>query len=631
MTCQTSFFSFFVCAFFAIPSFCQEVDTVYQLPVAEVEALGPRWSLPGEQTESWNSSDLQTAQVFGLSDLLIQQGGAFLKTYGVGSLATSTVRGGSAGQTAFLWNGLPIRSPMVGQLDLALIPIGLIDGVQLRLGGNGAAFGSGAMSGTLSLNNERPKLTDRGVGIETRLGSFGNWQQHANARYGGSKWMAQTRLLYRQAENDFPYEVGPNLERRIQTHSRFQQAGILQSIYWTPDPSQEFALFFWGQDSFREIPPTMVQNQSLAEQSDQFLRTALRWKKVGEKVSWEARAGYFQEFLQYVDSLILLDEESSFQSALGEWSGTFNIRPNLRFQAGMTYNWLQAQAESYDTAPQQHRTATFAMLAHRWKTLHWQIQLRQELVDQSWVPLIPVFSLEWAPLPWLSIGGKASRDYRLPTLNDLYWRPGGNPDLQPETGWSMELGLNLGKAKGSRGVGGSIRSFNRQVDNWILWAIQPGDAFWSASNIAQVRSYGIESRLYGTYSNDHFKISLEAQYDWIRSVNQIGIQLPRIPAGSQLFYVPIHQGGGSVIAQWRAIQFTYRHLWTGSFSGIQFEEIPGYSLGFLRLGYQWESAQYQVQTILSLNNIWDTQYQIVEYRPNPGRHWQLGVRLQWKN
>jgi iron complex outermembrane receptor protein len=518
---------------------------------------------------------------------------------------------------------------MVGQLDLSLIPVGLMDAVQIRLGGNGAAFGSGAMSGTIALDNSRPSEDDRGIGLETRLGSFGNWEQFGYCTYGQEKWIAQTKVLYRQAENDFPYEVDPSLDRRFQTHSQFQQAGLLQSFFWSPADNQELAIFIWGQDSFREIPPTMVQNESQAEQADRFLRTSVQWTQVGKRIRWEGRAGYFKEYLRYIDSLILLDETSGFQTAVGEWSGTYHIQPGLRFQAGMTYTWLKAQAESYEADPQQHRTAVFAMLAHRWRNLHWQLQVRQELVDRSLIPLIPVFSLEWRPLHWLSVGSKVSRDYRIPTLNDLYWRPGGNPDLQPETGWGMEAGVNLGKIQGERGVGGSVSTFNRRVDNWILWAIQPGDAFWSAGNIARVQSYGLESRMYGTWEVEAWKVNLDANYDWIRSINQVGVQQPSIPSGSQLFYVPVHQGGGGVMVQWKGLHASYRHQWTGPFRGIRFEEIPGYSLGFLRLGYTWSGQHFQVQSTISINNIGNTQYQIVEYRPNPGRNFQVGIRLNW--
>ncbi len=32
-----------------------------------------------------------------------------------------------------------------------------------------------------------------------------------------------------------------------------------------------------------------------------------------------------------------------------------------------------------------------------------------------------------------------SKNSKIPTLNDMYWSPGGNPDLKNETGYSSEI------------------------------------------------------------------------------------------------------------------------------------------------------------------------------------------------
>ena len=33
-----------------------------------------------------------------------------------------------------------------------------------------------------------------------------------------------------------------------------------------------------------------------------------------------------------------------------------------------------------------------------------------------------------------------SRNFRIPTFNDLYWETGGNPDLKPESSYQAEVG-----------------------------------------------------------------------------------------------------------------------------------------------------------------------------------------------
>ena len=39
----------------------------------------------------------------------------------------------------------------------------------------------------------------------------------------------------------------------------------------------------------------------------------------------------------------------------------------------------------------------------------------------------------------LQIKGSMAYNYRFPSMNDLYWRPGGNPEVKPEKGYSCLL------------------------------------------------------------------------------------------------------------------------------------------------------------------------------------------------
>ncbi|MDV7399099.1 TonB-dependent receptor, partial [Arthrospira platensis SPKY1] len=79
--------------------------------------------------------------------------------------------------------------------------------------------------------------------------------------------------------------------------------------------------------------------------------------------------------------------------------------------------------------------AAFRQTLGKWQG---QFHLRQELVDGAFTPIAPSLGLERPLTNWLSLKARFSRNYRLPTFNDLYWQPGGNPDLLAESGWSQE-------------------------------------------------------------------------------------------------------------------------------------------------------------------------------------------------
>lgn len=81
--------------------------------------------------------------------------------------------------------------------------------------------------------------------------------------------------------------------------------------------------------------------------------------------------------------------------------------------------------------------------------------------------------------------GIHSRNYRFPTLNDLYFQPGGNPDLQPEHGFTYDGGVSFAFAKEGRyAVHGEATWFDSYIDDWILWIPLGGKQdFWTPKNL----------------------------------------------------------------------------------------------------------------------------------------------------
>src|SRR5687768_7382051 len=115
----------------------------------EVEVFAQRINLTdiGKHTDRIDSQLMSVKHHENLSSLLSSNTPLFIRSYGSGTLATLGIRGGSASHTQILWNGIPLRNPMLGLVDLALIPTAIIDQAAIHYGGHGAAFGSGAVGG----------------------------------------------------------------------------------------------------------------------------------------------------------------------------------------------------------------------------------------------------------------------------------------------------------------------------------------------------------------------------------------------------------------------------------------------------------------------------------------------------
>jgi len=86
--------------------------------------------------------------------------------------------------------------------------------------------------------------------------------------------------------------------------------------------------------------------------------------------------------------------------------------------------------------------------------------------------------------------------YRIPTFTDLYYEDPanvGNPNLEPETGWTWDTGVEFNDGPWS----GHISYYERYEENLIEWARPIGDSLWQVLNIADGTTRGVE--VFGTW------------------------------------------------------------------------------------------------------------------------------------
>ena len=102
------------------------------------------------------------------------------------------------------------------------------------------------------------------------------------------------------------------------------------------------------------------------------------------------------------------------------------------------------------------------------------------------------------------------------TLNDLYFLPGGNPDLKSEHGFTYDVGLSFSVGKENvYALSGGINWFDSHIDDWIIW-LPTTKGFFSPRNLKKVHAYGAET-------NAHLDIMLGK--DW--TVSGIVKSMPR--------------------------------------------------------------------------------------------------------
>jgi len=607
-----------------------QVDSVLTIPAVEIVHHTIRHQNVGSIDRVWSKKEIEKRSSNSIPELL-QQDGVYIKSYGLGSLATSSIRGGSAGHTLLLWNGLPISSPMLGQLDLSLISLGSFNSVEMQRGGGSSLWGSGAIGGVVRLNS-RPRFS-QGVQFNYRsvFGDFGRITQNLHLEYGGAKLFTRTHFEYREARNDFRYTIAEGFPKRKQPNAELSQRLFTQDIGWKLNDRNLLMVNLWHQDAHREIPPTNVQFRSLAYQNDESTRLKLGYEYEGDLFQLNVNTAYFEEAIFYADPIILLESPSSFTTRLIDVSAQFQVDDKNTLLLGQTFTNTEAITENYRDAQVENRFALFGSWRITKDRLNVQASLRQELIDGNLIVPIPSLGVEFRLSDQLWIRGKFSRNFRLPTLNDRYWSPGGNPNLESENGWSQEASIEYTKKFEHITLTVLQSAFNRNIDDWIMW--NPGEGgIWSASNITSVRSRGSESRIKIEWSRSAtWQCKMSAGYDRILSTNEGNLDVSGMDTGEQLLYTPKQLAFVMFSLRWKGLTVSYRHAYTGESRGIN-ESIPEFNTGDLRLQVEGNSISkpsFRSSFFLDIMNLYNAEYVVIDRRPMPGINLQAGIRIHF--
>lgn len=588
----------------------------------------------GGKSEEVDSIGIMVNKTVSLDELLTSQSRIHIKSYGSGSLATSSIRGAGAAHTAVLWNGFNLQSPSHGLVDLSLIPVNFMDKVSLQTGNTGTLWGSGAIGGVIHIKNT--SIQNKGLSISSAsvVGSFGERQQQLNfSLKSNEKITSTTRLYFRSAKNDFSFNNTTLSDNPIQkqNNSELLQKGLLQENYISLTSNQKLNFRFWYQESDRNIPPVMSQAVSLANQQDNTLRITSEWSKKGKLASYFVRSAWFDETIEYKDEVYQIFSKNNVRSFISEAEANFTLTANQLLNIGVNNTYNKAFSNGYQFNPSRNRTALFSSYKLSDKKQKWKMILsaRQEVVAKKTVPFIPAAGVEGTLASFLKIKANVSRSYRIPSFNDLYWFPGGNPELLPEKGWSQEMGIVLNKDGEKYSADAEFTLFNRSIKNWIIWL--PQENYWVPQNIMEVWSRGSEiaAKVKCRIGNWNFKLSILTNYTI--STNEKAKNVNDASVGKQLIYVPLYSGTGNFSIFHKKWQFNFNQSYTGYryTSSDNSEFLNPFYLSGIYIKRVVVINKFKTELFIQVSNLFNNNYQVMAWRPMSGRHYQTGLTIKF--
>lgn len=647
---------FFALTLYPIYSHAQFLLDTVHIPQIDVSARRPVTQL-GMVATTIDSAAMAQSGSQNMGELLSTNSPLYIKSYGGSSMATASFRGTAASHTQVIWNGIAVNSSSNGISDLALLPGAFTDEVTLLHGGSSLSQGSGSLGGSIILDN-KPQWDKRlHTFASAGAGSFGTYKYLASIGGGSRTVQYKIKALHDASANNYPFfndEVLPSRDDTMR-NANYTKQGILQELYWKSSDKSVLSAQYWHTLSDRNLPPLMSYEGTSAErQQDRAHRGAAKWQRYGNVWQNTFRVGINKTHSQYKNrstsrDWIINEAISGEQSITATAEAKQTIadgRLLLRYSAGMSRNKVNTDNTVQKTGYRRNRTEYNAGLSAHCRIterLGGYALIRGEYYDRQTAPLTPSLGLDYQLLSDRNLIAKisASRNYHKPTLNDLYYLPGGNPDLLPEDGYSADASLSYSRKGTWLRTDAGTNLYISRISNWIVWEpARSGASYQEAANLRDVLARGCENQLTASSTIGKYTVSVRGLYTYTRTENLTARSPNDRSAGKQLMYIPVHTGGLSASCKRGNVSAGISHHFTGErfttssntgtgASSAYQPNLPGYWLTSAFASMQIDRRSHRWTANLRSDNLFATDYKAVLGRPMPQRSFYFSISWQW--
>lgn len=638
----------------------------------------------GLQSTKIDSAALKENIAQSMADILTYNSALYVKSHGRATMSTIAFRGTSAGHTQVSWNGMRINSPMLGTTDFSTIPSYFIDKADLLHGTSGVSETGGGLGGIVNLGTSPDAAEGLRMQYVQGVGSFKTFDEFAKLSWRRKRLTLSTRIALSTSPNDYLYTnhdrkvniyddqhniVGQYYPRERNSSGAFRDLHILQEAYYKPVTGQRIGFNLWYTDSRRELPLLTTDYGSERRFENVHRNGSLRcmasWNLYGEQWTVDVRSGYMYDRNHYNYSREMADglwskltSSRSFSHTIyGKAEANWSPRRNIQIKADLAGHQYLVSSRDDQVVQVNGQDAVIGYNAQRFElsaavTARWRPVdavgisgiLRQEICGRRIAPLIPALLADWRVLvhrfdkqtifEWTLLAS-GSRNFRMPTLNDLFFMPGGNPQLRNEHGYSCDAGMKFSFSHARRlALELSANVFESRIYDWILW-LPTTKGFFSPRNVKQVHAYGLESKLKGAVNlGGGWHTDISAAYSWTPSVNcgpaasaadqSVGRQLPYVPRTSASFIGRLAWNSWGFSYKWA--HYSERFTMTSNQNTLS-GSLPPYFMNNISIDKAFNIRQIGVHLRLAVNNLFNEDYISVLGRPMPGINYEFFVSV----
>ena len=556
-------------------------------------------------------AEIERSQATSLQQLLSGRAGINLTNMGgLGKQTSLFLRGAGSNQLLVLVDGVRIGSATAGLPALQDLPVELIERIEIVRGPHSSLYGADAIGGVIQIFTRREH---GGLQPRAMVGAGSNRLREASAGLGlgGERgWFgADFAFLRTDGINacngtaagwgagcfaDEPDRDGyRNRSASLRGGGKFGDA-------WTLEGSALRAEGYNHYDgSWANYSETVQQVYS----------GKLRYAP-SARMAWQATVGRSRDESDdfgsggFVGGLQTRRDQAALQ-------GDFVLKPGQQLTAGA--DWLGDRitgSTAYDVDSRDN-TGVFAEYQGRFGPQQLQAGLRYDDNEQFGSHTTGNLGWGWHFDGGLLLSARYSTGFRAPSFNDLYYPYFGNPDLQPEESKNLNLALS-GQVQAWRWT---LDVFENRVDDLISF----DSTTWLPGNVDRARLRGGEL----TVATSLAGWNLAGQYSHVDPRNRStgasrGKLLPR--RARDTGRIDLDRDFGD-----------FAFGTTVNAAGSRFDDaanlvrVGGYATLDLRVEYALGSDW----TVLArVTNLFDRDYQLVDWYNQPGR--EFGLNLRWQ-
>ncbi|MFV0530293.1 MAG: TonB-dependent receptor domain-containing protein [Flavobacteriales bacterium] len=556
-----------------------------------------------------------------LGDDLSIQTGAYFKEYGNGMLASISYRGLGAVHTGVFWEGIPINSGLTGQTDFNLLYTEGFNSVDFRTGGGGATFGSGAVGGSVHINNEL-NYTEKFKGeINQKTADFSTYATHLGVEVSDSRNALKATMYRLTSDNNYDYTYNKKNYTIENGTVEILTSNVTYQRKINNKNNIKLALHYALAD--RQLMES-VGTTSNQKQKDINYNSVLSWLFTDKKYSHKLSQAFLYSKYQYFPDQYLDDYDfGETENWITKYDGSYKLSSKIKL--GVLGQFKYSEGTGSNIGSRDLSEGFISIYGqHRYKKIKQSLTVSKGILSEFKIPFTFDYGIELNLKP-IKLHGNITTNYRTPSFNDLYWIPGGNLNLKAEDGWATELGFEFqSEIENSFHFNFRTNVFYSKFNDWIVWQpdVNQGGLF-SPVNIKNVESYGIELFSKIHYSWSIFNLEWNTNYTFLKSMDE--------EKDKQLIYTPKHKLNNQLQLKIKNSSLQVQHQFVDDIytSSDNLNRLEHFNLVDAFVGYYFKISELKISTRIGVNNIFNEEYQLISGRAMPKQNYFIQININF--